>query len=309
MRDRRSVQPPSEYIEYGKYTENYGGTQRNTTKTITTPLQRSNHQHNNSVAPSNMTNRSDISKHSVIFKFGKSLAASFNPSNWKIRLKMSAVTEDSAQKVALQQQKNEAEKVYQELKNKGVFQKREIPPRSYLTSPAYKHEFQVAPGQPAILEVHDKTLQQDKRRGRIFSPIQYSDSLKDDGYVSEDAPSSIRSCLNLKKPTTPLLRKQSHPHSSSDQNLIGVSSIQRLQSRKGLQKQQKLVKKVSDLETKLELARRELRDVLGEPLPSQLPRAVEDLSFQEPFHRYLQRDYSMNVQTLKSMLLAILVKP
>jgi len=63
---------------------------------------------------------------------------------------------------------------------------------------------------------------------------------------------------------------------SNDSRLSGAAEylgteqgLRRLPSRKDLQKQQKLVKRVSDLEGKLEAARRQLAESMGEPVPMQ----------------------------------------
>jgi hypothetical protein len=46
------------------------------------------------MAASSVADRSEGSRHSSIFRFGKSLAATFNPNNWKIWSKQQSLVED-----------------------------------------------------------------------------------------------------------------------------------------------------------------------------------------------------------------------
>ena len=65
---------------------------------------------------STITNQSDNSRHSSMFKFGKSLTAGFNPANWKIWSKAQPVVRDerSEQQRMWDAQKEMADRKYEE---------------------------------------------------------------------------------------------------------------------------------------------------------------------------------------------------
>ncbi|KAI9790677.1 MAG: hypothetical protein M1835_000817 [Candelina submexicana] len=116
-----------------------------------------------------------------------------------------------------------------------------------------------------------------------------------------DIPSAQKSLLKFKKPSMPNLKKirSELQLSSSKRRVDGDASslvsdrdtptptsienraIRKEPSKKDLQMQQKLTKRVSDLESKLEAARRELNQVLGEA-PS-MQQAVAQSIVRKPF--------------------------
>jgi hypothetical protein len=238
--------------------------------------------------------RSDASRHSSIFRFGKSIAASFNPHNWKIWSERKHQVVETPEEKVLRERKEKAYKIYKELKYSGNFRDADVPPFFQ----ALEHQPAASTKHDSVLEIdnsrmsHDKsrgshdnfrmsnsdsrrsydgygtTPRDEKRMGRVYlEPPSLQSSGNSPGSMAESNTSPRKKAFHFKTPSLSNIRKTG---SDSGSNASDLHQARRIPSRKDLQKQQKLVKRVSDLEGKLEAARRQLTQVLGEPMPSQL---------------------------------------
>jgi hypothetical protein len=237
-----------------------------------------------SVAPPSVADRSEASRHSSIFRFGKSLAATFNPTNWKIWSKQQSQVEDEelAHLQALRERKQKAEKMYQELKEAGQIRGRSVGPRdrplgSDPTILQNKHDsgIEFARYDAGNRRMSRETSREDKRRGRVFlEPPKILRDQRDEspasnvGSVAASIVSTPKQSFHFKKPSLSNLKKVLTNENAPDDNQY-QRPVHRVPSRKDMQKQQKLVKRVSDLEGKLEAARRQLAEALEEPIPDQ----------------------------------------
>jgi hypothetical protein len=283
MNDRVSKKPPVPYIggedELGhSYDANDGTDYRG--RKLAQPGRFTHHPN----APIACTDRSEASRHSSIFRFGKSIASTFNPSKWKIWSKqqqpLSPEDEETAQLRALREQKEKAERIYRELKDSGHFRDSTIgaplfkPSEEKDNLPA-KHGSTVELGDKAASNVRAsrEMSREDKRRGMIFLDPPKLPNRDPSPAASNFSGSAVQS--NPSTPNRPFHFKKASL-SNIKKALIGENvsetgnephQARRIPSRKDLQKQQKLVKRVSDLEGKLEAARRQLSEVIGEPVP------------------------------------------
>jgi hypothetical protein len=291
MNDRVSQKPPTTYIgreEELRSKSDYDEQEDARGRKLSRPRKITNHA-NSSVAPSSVAERSESSRHSNIFRFGKSLAASFNPSNWKIWSKQQPIAEDeeTAHMRTLRERQQKAEKMYKELKEAGHFRARSVGPRDQEPGPDpdilhKKHDsgIEFARHDTSSARVSREMSREDKRRGRIFLD---PPRLRDESPASNAgsaAPSTASSpnkqSFHFKKPSLSNIKKAFTNESPSNVTDEGhyQRPVSRIPSRKDLQKQQKLVKRVSDLEGKLEAARRQLSEALNEPIPDQPPSKV-----------------------------------
>jgi hypothetical protein len=292
MNDRVSKKPPVPYIgaedELGdSYDTNDRRDYRG--RKLAQPG-RFTHHPNSSIAE---TDRSEASRHSSIFRFGKSLASTFNPSKWKIWSKQQQLPEDeeTAQLRALRSQKEKAERIYRELKDSGHFRD------STIGGPLFKDPEEKG----ALLAKHDSSVEfgdkpssnvrvsremsrEDKRRGMVFlDPPKFSNCEESpaasnfSGSAAQSNPTTPNKPFHFKKASLSNIKKALTGDNVSEAR-VEHRQARRIPSRKDLQKQQKLVKRVSDLEGKLEAARRQLSEVTGEPVPplvsSDLPQRV-----------------------------------
>jgi hypothetical protein len=228
----------------------------------------------------------DVNRHSSIFRFGKSIAATFNPSNWKMFSKQDrgvpeSEVEDPQQKI-LRERQEKAERIYAELKQTGHFPTiRAQNSEALLDRTAHvKHDSGVS-----FIEHRDTSIgrtsmdsqrsmsKEDKRKGMIFlDPLSLPTSQPRgmSPSTSNFLTPSRNSFQNLKRNSMSNIKKrfklEQHNHSTTDLNGL-EDSAHKLPSRKDMQKQQKLVKRVSDLESKLEQARRKLNESLENSLP------------------------------------------
>jgi hypothetical protein len=290
MNDRVSKKPPTTYIcteeelrskfDYEEQ-EDARGRKLARSRKLTTRA-------NSSVAASSVADRSDSSRHSNIFRFGKSLAATFNPSNWKIWSKQQQPVEDeeTAQLRALHERKQKAERIYQELKEAGHFRGRSVGPRepesvSESNTLHGKHDsgIEFAGHDTGSARVSRELSREDKRKGRIFLEApRISRDCRDESPVSNagsavpsNASSPTKQSFHFKKTSLSNIKKVFINENTSNATVDShyQRPVSRIPSRKDLQKQQKLVKRVSDLEGKLEAARRQLSEALNEPVPDQ----------------------------------------
>lgn len=299
MNDRVSFKPPAPYLEDGELLSEYdagvGG------------------------RDSVMSSRADSNRNSI-YRFGRSIASSFNPNNWKIWSKEKVEEEEdeeTAHARSLIESKEKAERIYRELKESGRFrdaanvsqtayQPTQFPdkgasanasPKAYQPSkPAYhksamKHDSGIEFNDKESCSRHSRdTSVEDKRKGRVYlenpilhqtareySPVasEFTGSIGRSNSMSPFKQSFLKrgSLSNLgahfKKPSLSNIKKSFMAESREDLAYSpNLHQARRMPSRKDLQKQQKLVKRVSNLEGKLEAARRELSDALNQPMPA-----------------------------------------
>jgi len=276
MNDRVSQKPPKPYLGTDELLENYDREQRGN--------RRSAQSGNGSLADSSLADMSDISRSSSIFRFGKSLASSFNPNNWKIWSKQRQQTDDTQQKL-LRDRKEEAQRKFQELKKSDYFRNTAIGTKqpfadfSDEAGRGRKHDSAVefSDSMPRGSFLRETSIQ-DKRKGRVFlENPSYQDDSPDSRFLAPaKRPSSSSSStpnhpFHMKRPSLFDLGYSRGVDFGRSMTNLGGQSVRKIPSRKEMHQQQKLVKRVSDLESKLNAARRQLADVLGEPLPQQPP--------------------------------------
>ena len=283
MNDRVSNKPPTTYIGEEEAQERYereNGEMRG--RKMARPKNFT--QHSNSSAVGSTADRSETSRHSSIFRFGRSLAASFNPSNWKIFSKVPEEIEETADQQILRERREKAESMYQQLKESGHFRDSTFGPSPFQrqeekdSRPA-KHDSGVEFGErrrsrsvSRMSRISTETPKEEKRMGRIFlEPPQLPTG--NESHFSQSTNSTPQQSIrkgkfHFKKPSLSNIR---NPTSENGSNSGNNHQARRIPSRKDLQKQQKLVKRVSDLEGRLEAARRQLADALDEPVPAGPP--------------------------------------
>ncbi|CZT07455.1 uncharacterized protein RAG0_12897 [Rhynchosporium agropyri] len=291
MNDRVSQVPPVPYLEpedellseYNTAGCGEGGRCRKRSRMFTRPS-------NTSVAESS-ANQSDASRSSSLFRFGKSIAATFNPNNWKFwgkehEQQQEEEDEEVTQLRVLQERQAKAERIYQELKESGHFRDSAVGPR--LFTPASekrprKHDSGIEVGDLDLWSSRGgSTSLEEKRKGRVFlEPPRLSQHGESPGSSHEasvtHSNASTPKKFNFKKPSLANLKKASLSNIKS--TFAGDSSLsvnehhqaRRIPSRKDLHKQQKLVKRVSNLEERLKQARQKLSLALNEPMPSESP--------------------------------------
>jgi hypothetical protein len=288
MNDRVSNKPPKPYIgEDEDCRARYEHEQTNdlAKRKLAHPRKFTNHP-SPSMAESSVADRSEGSRHSSIFRFGKSLAASFNPSNWKI-WKQPSQEGESAEQRALRERREKAERIYKELKTAGYFRD------SNDDSQAYQHWAEQVSHQKTSLK-HDSGVQfgydqttdtrprmseemsrEDKRMGRVFlEPPKFASPRATESPVSnasESVGNWSKQSFHFKKPSLSNIKKALTSESQPNLSTSGEHQARRVPSRKDIQMQMKLVKRVSDLEGRLEAARRQLAEVQSEPLPLEPP--------------------------------------
>ena len=321
MNDRTSQKPPTTYIgtdeelrskfDYDEQDDTRGRKQARPRKFTT--------RGNSSMAASSVAD-TEGSRHSSIFRFGKSLAATFNLNNWKIWSKQQSPVEEeeTAHLQVLRERQQKAEKMYKELKEAGHFRGRSVGPRERQPSLApdnshSKHDsgIEFAGQDTGSRRASREMSREDKRKGRVFieppkiyrdprdeSPASISRSL-DPSIASTPA----RQSFHFKKPSLSSIKKALANENAADDSKH-QRPIPRIPSRKDMQKQQRLVKRVSDLEGKLEAARRQLSEALNEPVPDQLlskmgrsrfvPGALASLPSERLLSGYISSDQGLS---------------
>jgi len=266
MNDRVSQKPPTPYIggdeelreQYHQDIENRGRKIAQPRK-ITHRLSRT----------SSHVEKPDTTRHSTIFRFGKSIAANINPANWKIWTKPQQEDIETPEQKVLKERRDRAEAIYLELKRNGQFRDSAVPPVFKSEEVLAKHDSGIvltAPGRTS-----SDSYRSEKRNGMVFLDPPQFDTLP--GSPGSNASGSIagsvkKSGLRFKNPLPSSIRKIEDGNGGSNVVRDSGRQARRIPSRKDLQKQQKLVKRVSDLEMRLDAARRHLSDALGEPLPA-----------------------------------------
>ena len=265
MNDRVSQKPPPPYLGDEELRERYYQEEQSGERKIAQPRRPALR----ISRTSSHSDKPESARNSGIFRFSKSIAATFNPVNWKIWSKpQEEITETPEQKV-LRERRDRAESIYLELKRNGQFRDSAVPPVfNKVEEVAAKHDSGI--GLVGPVRTSTDSHRPEKRNGMVFLDPPPFDALHGSpgSNVSGSVAGSTRkSSFNFRKPSLPSMRKVS----DSDGGLHDAYSgrvARRIPSRKDLQKQQKLVKRVSDLEMRLETARRQLSDALGEPLPT-----------------------------------------
>jgi hypothetical protein len=279
MNDRISNKPPTTYIGEEEFLERY---EREKGDIRGRKMARPKIMHHpNTSTVGSYADRSDLSNRSSIFRFGKSLAASFNPSNWRIFSKVPEEIEESAEQQILRERREKAESMYKELKKSGHFRDSTFGPSLFqqqeekVPMPT-KHDSGVEFGERRSRSfsrgrMSRETSREAKRMGRVFlepPPIPTGSESHFSHSPASTQESSHKGKFHFKKPSLSNIRKSTNDNGSNAGN---HHQARRIPSRKDLQKQQKLVKRVSDLEGKLEAARRQLAEALDEPVPSGPP--------------------------------------
>ncbi|OBT67836.1 hypothetical protein VE03_02533 [Pseudogymnoascus sp. 23342-1-I1] len=259
MSNRVSQKPPRKYVvtetELSCAEENEGT--KNEKPHRNKLVRNSNH----SVPPVAGETKTETNRHSTIFRFGKSLAASFNPSNWKIWSKThdAQVPDDKADAEA----QAKLERAYREVKNIAPTPGRRFGPAggSGIWSSARSS---ANPNGMSVLSVDvSEQPSSQKRYGMIFDT---PPSMGDLGghYSSQQSPSKLSTPTDLYPvPSHQLLHSNESRSSFTYGTIAPPHSVKHVPSRKDLRVQQKLVRRVSNLESKLEAARLELVKSMG----------------------------------------------
>jgi hypothetical protein len=224
---------------------------------------------NVSMVESSVAGGSDFSQKSSIFRFGSKIAASMKPSNWKIFSKQPKIPEETPQQKAVRERQEKAERMYHELKSNGFFREGAI------IHPSYKPPMEQAPRlkHDSGVELNDQyhsshnTPTEAKRLGRPYvetAEIYVDSPASRFSQPIDDASTPRRTPFRLKTPSMTALKKEPS-RDNVLQSAPSFRAVRRIPSRKEFQKQQKLVKRVSDLESKLDHARRQLSETLGDP--------------------------------------------
>jgi hypothetical protein len=256
MNDRISQVPPPTYLGEEALRERYEQEELARGRKIAHPRRQ----------PSHTSNTDSTARHSSLFRFGKSLAASFNLSTWKIWGKSSSGAEgeqevETPQERILRERRERAERLYKELKAEGRF--RDAAPPTFGRSPAEQ-------GDGGVFRQSGEMSIEEKRMGRVYLDAPPIERGRGVSPASSYAPSSA-SRTNF-----------SHRRGSLTNIVDSIEHLpRRIPSRKDLQKQQKLVKRVSDLEGKLDAARKQLSEALGEPVPALTPSTPSHSQYQQ----------------------------
>lgn len=292
MNDRASEKPPSiftrifqgssqnlsmdhlmeDYIE----SSNEPSTGKHASKPLASPPKATPHHPNSSVS----SMATGETKRSGIYRFGRSIASSFNPGNiWQ---KVTTGWKDAKEeliKEELDDRKARAEQAYAELKKSGQLSATKV--------------FIRGAEEPDSAEAthRDSGIQMDDVRSSLDHKQVVEDTTKVLPSVSSvsGASETRKSSFHFRTPSISNLKKaKSNAQLNSERTPTSSQSpekeqtemertTRKSQSKKDTQKQQKLTKRVSDLEAKLEEARRELNRALGDapPIPA-LPPSLAD---------------------------------
>ncbi|KAB2579103.1 Nuclear RNA binding protein [Lasiodiplodia theobromae] len=288
MHDRASSQPPSVFTRFfpasrgiapiDQLMEDYHAANDTAPTHHRGSLRGSSHHPNQSVTSTASSNSANT-RESGIFRFGRSLAATFNPINiWqKMQQKWSEARQELIEEALDEQARQlreralKADEVYAHLKKTGQLGTQgthAIPNGTQIFTPGY-----TAPA-------GEHSNQRDSGVAGIepdFSrPYEQKDAAK--GAADLSSPPERKSALHFKTPSFANLKKarseaqlaKRAPPSSPTADLSDAQTprtLRGIHSKKDIEKQLKLHKRVSDLEIKLKEARRELYDCLGDSAP------------------------------------------
>jgi len=225
-----------------------------------------------------------------LFRFGRSLAASFHPVRmWK--QVWEETTEELRQKNIAEYQrkkalKEEAERRYAEMKASGQFESRTLS-RASVTDSSIKTR-------DSGVMLEEETPSMNHKRSISYGSQLAPPTIDSSNYSESEAPDNtqsvvktLKSRLHFKRPSLQNLRFDIK-RTRSEYNLGAAANIQRdssssaspvkaelegsalrkSHSRVDMRRQHKLSKRVSDLEVKLQSARRELDDALVQASPA-----------------------------------------
>ncbi|ESZ95702.1 hypothetical protein SBOR_3922 [Sclerotinia borealis F-4128] len=312
MNDKVSQLPPTPYLYHEeelreRYIEDelMGNNGHNTPgRKMAKPHGFMQHSNISMGAESSLAGISDTSRQSTIFRFGSKIAASIKPSNWKIFSKSQKFPEETPQQRAVRERQEKAEKMYHELKANGFFRDGAI-----IQQPGFKparHSMDQAPRfkHDSGVELNDKyhsrenSPTEDKKQSRLNVHTQefYHDSPASKFSAPVDA-STPRRVFQRKTPSMSNLKNMTSREWISRPALPEDSQpVRKVPSRKEFQKQQKLVKRVSDLESKLDNARRELSDIFAEPLADEQIYQPPDYQRPQSYQHSYQSSYQQSHQ-------------
>ncbi|KAL8792227.1 MAG: hypothetical protein Q9195_005183 [Heterodermia aff. obscurata] len=272
MRDRVSNKPPSPYLGEENTTDRYAAAQSASTRV--------------SVDTDTFYDAGiEANKPSGMYRFGKALASAFNPSAWRginnLWKEKEKHTLDPG-KALMEERQEKARKAYAELKKTG-FKGTQGSSRLSMTGdvPTFRYDNPSSQDSRPI-SFNDSAIDVDDRRSSIDHKESHPSS-RDEIMPGPNIPfvdrsispsrtrSGRRSSLNLRTPSFQSLKKAtshiqlpSAKRNSTASEVGDVSQqVKKQPSKKDLAKQQKLVKRVSNLESKLETARQELEQSLA----------------------------------------------
>ena len=273
MNDRVSNRPPSPYLGEERLMEQYTASQSMFNR--------------ESVDTTTMYDAGiESSKHSGMYRFGKAIANAFNPSAWRginsIWKEKEKSTPDPS-KTILQERGEKAQKAYAELKKSG-FKGTQVASRLSDTNdmPALRHDSgkdsRPSSFRDSAVDLDEYRSSTDNKEGNEehFMPAPNVPLVSRSTSPMPNT-SGRRSSLSLRTPSLQTLKKAtSHlqlpsvkRHSVQSDASGSSQQIHKKSSKKDLAKQQRLSKRVSDLETQLEIARRKLEDALESAPPNE----------------------------------------
>ncbi|CCU81022.1 hypothetical protein BGHDH14_bgh03056 [Blumeria hordei DH14] len=291
MNDRISQVPPAPYLESVETLSNNGDSEINYVSESYSRQAAENT--NRFTSESSSTYRAE-NRNSSLLKVGRYIAATLNLSSWKIWPKTEfEKDEENVQKQIFNERQERAEKIYKELKKLGQFKNTVAEP------PAWHDENTILIHTP-LSDKSESSIACYKRPTELLRPgkIRNQISLRslrtrenekqNQNFVDSPIERPYLRTINQSKSST-TLTDSPHYHSlspkksfchikstslstigkafaSSSVTNLPVSSNQytsNCPSRKELNRQQILVKRVSNLETKLEIARRQLAEAQG----------------------------------------------
>ncbi|KAJ9666109.1 hypothetical protein H2201_003787 [Coniosporium apollinis] len=311
MHDRASDKPPSVFtrlfpttardatVEHlmEDYIDNSGGSSSSKHTEKATQRKGLTHHPNHSIS----TTATAESKQSGIFRFGKSIASSFNPVNiWRsVQNNWREAREELIQEAIEEEREKQfrerqamAEEAYAELKRTGqlgALGTQTMPRNAKIYAAGYTSstgkDNDAGTFRDSAIQLDDarsSTENKDSnRKAKTVAPQDTTDCTVNRGPLFGFKSPSL---TNLKKVRSEvhLGSKQSGSSSLSPEKATDEhKSLRKAQSKKDLQKQQKLNKRVSDLEAKLSEARLQLNLALGEahPLPALPPKPTLDHAY------------------------------
>jgi hypothetical protein len=269
MRDRESDAPPEQFLREESAMEEYADGHTGEGHAVDDSTPRAS-------VDTNMSFDAGIERvrPSSMYRFGKVLASAFTPSFW-FKEKSTPSPAKSPTHDLLEQRKTMAEQRYAELKKSGFQGTQKF--GSARSSTDHSHR-------DSGVDMASMNSQEQKRDGRVFDengvPFLRPPPIPDDGMLSPGLVSENGSCIfdsvkrtHKRRPSMPSLRKVKshfslgnlkHHDPSPTSPLPSIehddhfSRIRKKQSKKDLQKQQKLSKRISNLESQLEKAKWEL---------------------------------------------------
>lgn len=302
MNDRISQVPPAPYLESVEMLSNNGDSEIDY---VSESYSRQAAQNTNrSTSESSSTYRTE-NRNSSLFKVGRYIAATLNLSSWKIWPKTEfEKDEENVQKQILNERQERAEKMYEELKKLGQFKNTVVEPPTWHDEKIISIHTPLADKSKSSIACYKRpteSLRPGKIRGQIsLRSLRAGENEKQNqNFVDFPIERPYSRTINQSKSSTTLTNSPHH-HSlspkksfchikstslstigkaftSSSVTNLSVSSNQytsNFPSRKELNRQQILVKRVSNLETKLEIARRQLAEAQGQACNSYLQSHV-----------------------------------